>query len=179
MGSTSDFYYRIAVVTLSIPPLRERREDILELAQGMIKHFSDVGGREAPVLDHLAADMLSSYGWPGNVRELENVIERAVLLAEDTIKPEHLGIHVSLNLAILDEATRTLSEVAAEATRNAEGEAIMRALVLSHGSKSKAAELLGVSYKTLLTKVREYKLVADKESGDEEPRDSYNPPQKS
>lgn len=167
-----DFYYRIAVVTLSIPPLRERREDILELAHGMIKHFAAVGGREAPALEPLAEDMLTSYGWPGNVRELENVIERAVLLAEDTIKSEHLGIHVGLNLSILDEATRTLSEVAAEATRNAEGEAIMRALVLSHGNKSKAAELLGVSYKTLLTKVREYKLVAEKDSGDEDARDS-------
>lgn len=164
-----DFYYRIAVVSLSIPPLRERREDILELAHGLIKHFA--AGREVPALEPLAEEILTAYAWPGNVRELENVIERAVLLAEGAIKPEHLGIHVGLNLSVLDEATRTLSEVAAEATRHAEGEAIMRALALSHGNKSKAAELLGVSYKTLLTKVREYKLVPEKESGDEELRE--------
>jgi len=153
-----DFYYRIAVVTLGIPPLRERQEDIPVLIDGLVKHVAALNGKEAPQIDPLAEDMLMTYSWPGNVRELENVIERAVLLAEDVIKPEHLGISICLNLSMLDEASKTLSEVASTAVRQAEGEAIVRALALTDGNKAKAAELLGVSYKTLLTKVRDYHL---------------------
>ena len=92
------------------------------------------------------------------MRELENVLERAVLLTEGVIRPEHLGIQICLNISALEEATRTLSEVTSAAVRQAEGEAIARALNLTDGNKSKAAELLGVSYKTLLLKVREYNL---------------------
>ncbi len=162
-----DFYYRIAVVTLGIPPLRERHEDLPALVDGFVKHFAALNGKEPPGLDPLSEDMLMAYSWPGNVRELENVIERAVLLAEDVIKPEHLGIQICLNLSMLDEASKTLSEVASTAVRQAEGEAIVRALALTDGNKAKAAELLGVSYKTLLSKVREYHLgEADEESAE-------------
>jgi two-component system response regulator FlrC len=153
-----DFYYRIAVVSLGIPPLRERREDILDLVTSFTQHFAAVNGKNPPALDPLAADIMLAYNWPGNVRELENVIERAVLLADTVIKPEHLGIQLCLNVSILDEATKTLSEITHSAVRQAEGEAIQRALQLTDGNKAKAAELLGVSYKTLLTKVREYRL---------------------
>jgi DNA-binding NtrC family response regulator len=155
-----DFYYRIAVVTIELPPLRDRSEDISDLVHGMITHFATVNGREPPTVEPLAMDMLVSYNWPGNVRELENVIERAVLLAGDHIKPEHLGIQVSINFAAFDEATRTLSEVASAAVQEAESEAIARALTITGGNKAQAAELLGVSYKTLLSKVKEYRLSA-------------------
>ena len=153
-----DFYYRIAVVSLGIPPLRERREDILDLVTSFTQHFAAVNGKNPPALDPLAVEIMQAYNWPGNVRELENVIERAVLLADTVIKPEHLGIQLCLNVSILDEATKTLSEITHSAVRQAEGEAIQRALQLTDGNKAKAAELLGVSYKTLLTKVREYRL---------------------
>lgn len=153
-----DFYYRIAVVSLSIPALRERREDILDLARGFVDHFATRSGRPTPVFDQLVEDILESYRWPGNVRELENVMERAVLMADEIIRPEHLGIQVGLDLSILEEAAKTLSQVASAAARQAEEEAIVRALEASKGNKSKAAELLGVSYKTLLAKVREYNL---------------------
>jgi transcriptional regulator with PAS, ATPase and Fis domain len=153
-----DFYYRIAVMTIEIPPLRERPEDIPDLASGMITHFATLHGRDVPTLDSVASDILCAYGWPGNVRELENVIERAVLLAGQEIKPEHLGISVSLDFGAFEEATKTLSEVAMAAARNAEVGAISRALSVTGGNKSQAAQLLGVSYKTLLSKVRDYKL---------------------
>jgi DNA-binding NtrC family response regulator len=153
-----DFYYRIAVVSLGIPPLRDRKEDIVDLAQSFAQHFAALNGRRSPAIDPLSLDILMAYEWPGNVRELENVIERAVLLADTIIKPEHLGIQVCLNVAILDEATKTLSEVTHAAVRHAEGEAIQRALILTEGNKARAAEMLGVSYKTLLTKVKEYRL---------------------
>jgi two-component system response regulator AtoC len=153
-----DFYYRIAVITIELPPLRERHEDIPDLVSGMISHFAHVYGRPSPGLDRIAADMLCTYTWPGNVRELENVIERAVLLAEDEIRPEHLGINVSIDFSAFEDATKTLSEVASAATREAEVGAITRALGVTGGNKMQAAELLGVSYKTLLTKVKDYSL---------------------
>lgn len=151
-----DFYYRIAVVTIDLPPLRERTEDIPDLVHGMVTHFATVSGREPPIVDPLSMDMLVSYSWPGNVRELENVIERAVLLAGEEIKPEHLGIRVSINFSVFDEATKTLAEVSSAAVREAEAEAILRALAITGGNKTQAADLLGVCYKTLLSKIREY-----------------------
>ncbi len=155
-----DFYYRIAVVTLALPPLRDRKEDIPRLIDGLVHHYAAIAGKEVPRIDSLAQEILETYAWPGNVRELENVLERAVLLTEGVIKPEHLGIQICLNISALEEATRTLSEVTSAAVRQAEGEAIARALSLTDGNKSKAAELLGVSYKTLLLKAREYNLGA-------------------
>jgi DNA-binding NtrC family response regulator len=154
-----DFYFRLAVVTLALPPLRERVEDIKPLMQRFINDFSVSMGREDLRICPLAVEILESYSWPGNIRELENVIERAVLLADDEIRPEHLGIQVRLDFKALEEATRTLPEIAAHAVQQAEIEAIARALRITNGNKSKAAQLLGVSYKTLLHKVREYKLI--------------------
>jgi DNA-binding NtrC family response regulator len=153
-----DFYFRLAVVSFTLPPLRERPEDIKPLVERFINHFCETMKRDCPEMCPLAADILESYAWTGNIRELENVIERAILLADDEIRPEHLGIHVRLDLKALEEATRTLPEIAALALQQAEVEAISRALQLTHGNKSKAAQVLGVSYKTLLHKVREYKL---------------------
>ncbi len=153
-----DFYFRLAVVTFSLPPLRKRVEDIKPLMERFITHFRGMMGREELKISPLAADILESYSWPGNIRELENVIERAVLLAGDEIRPEHLGIHLHLDLKALEEATRTLPEIAARAVQQAEVEAIMRALKITNGNKTKASQVLGVSYKTLLHKVKEYKL---------------------
>lgn len=151
-----DFYFRIAVVTLSMPPLRERREDIRPMAERLLKHFALLLGKESLTFDPLSLDILGGYAWPGNIRELENVIERAVLMADGTIKPDDLGIRLHLDLGALDEATKTLPEITAAATRRAEIDAIERALASTGGNKSRAAELLGISYKTLLNKVREY-----------------------
>jgi DNA-binding NtrC family response regulator len=153
-----DFYFRLAVVTFALPPLRDRIEDIKPLMEGFIAHFRGMMGREDLEISRLAVDILESYSWPGNIRELENVIERAVLLADDEIHPEHLGIQLHLDLKALEEATRTLPEIAARAVEHAEIEAISRALKITNGNKTKAAQVLGVSYKTLLHKVKEYKL---------------------
>ncbi len=160
-----DFYFRLAVVTFALPPLRDRVEDIRPLMEHFIDHFRSKMGREDLEISELAADILESYSWPGNIRELENVIERAVLLADDEIRPEHLGIQLQLDLKALEEATRTLPEIAARAVQLAEVEAISRALKITKGNKSKAAQFLGVSYKTLLHKVREYKLAEEETAG--------------
>ena len=92
-----DFYYRIAVISLMLPALRDRKGDIDHLSEYFIDYFSRSSGRDAPKLDDVARDMLRMYRWPGNVRELENVIERAVIMTDEIIKPEHLGINMSLD----------------------------------------------------------------------------------
>ncbi len=153
-----DFYYRLAVMTLMIPPLRERREDISLLIEYYIKSFCDEANRPLPVLSAEARRLLLSHSWPGNARELENVIERAVILAEDQILPDHLGLSVDPTISALQELTCTLPEIATLAARKAEIELITRVLSQTSGNKSRAAELLGVSYKTLLNKVKEYNI---------------------
>jgi transcriptional regulator with PAS, ATPase and Fis domain len=153
-----DFYYRVAVISFSIPPLRERSGDIITLAERFVEYKCAKLGRQTLKIDPVALDILAMYPWPGNIRELDNVMERAVVLADTEIKPEHLGIHVKLDIASLEEATRTLPQIAAQAVRQAEVEAISRVLEVTKGNKSKAAILLGVSYKTLLNKIKEYQM---------------------
>jgi DNA-binding NtrC family response regulator len=153
-----DFYYRLAVVTFNLPPLRERKEDIMPLVERSMKHFAVMMGKENVSIDPVAKDMLMTYSWPGNVRELENVIERAVVMCDHEIRAEHLGIYVRLDLAAIEESIKTLPEIASQAVRRAEVEAIERALHVTGGNKSKAADILGVSYKTLLNKVKEYNI---------------------
>ena len=153
-----DFYYRLAVITFNLPPLRERKEDIMPMVERSMKHFAVMMGKENLTIDPVAQDMLLSYSWPGNVRELENVIERAVLMCDHEIRAEQLGIYVRLDLNAIEESIKTLPEIASQAVRKAEVEAIERALHVTGGNKSKAADILGVSYKTLLNKVKEYNI---------------------
>lgn len=160
-----DFYYRLAVITFNLPPLRERKEDIMPLVERSMRHFAALMGKESISIDPVAQDMLLAYAWPGNVRELENVVERAVLMCDDEIRAEHLGIYVRLDIAAIEESIKTLPEIASQAVRKAEVEAIERALHVTGGNKSKAADLLGVSYKTLLNKVREYSIVCGSAHG--------------
>ena len=152
-----DLYYRIAVVTFEIPALRHRPCDIKLLTSFFLDYFSSQLGKSL-TLDETATMLLQEYRWPGNGRELENVIERAVILAESVIKAEHLGIHLALDLAAIEDSSHTLTEIATLAARNAEISLIKRTLDRTLGNKSKAAQLLGVSYKTLLNKVKEYHL---------------------
>ncbi|MCI5066119.1 sigma-54 dependent transcriptional regulator [bacterium] len=153
-----DFYYRLAVVTLEIPPLRERPNDILPLAEYFLEYFSTVSGKEKLRFSKASKKVLREYTWPGNVRELENVIERASLLAEESILPEHLGVRLQLDYESIHETTQTLPEIAAEASRRAEVTMIERVLRQTRGNKSKASKILGVSYKTLLNKIRDYEI---------------------
>jgi DNA-binding NtrC family response regulator len=158
-----DLFFRLAVFPLEIPPLRERESDIELLA----KHFAaelgkELRGREAALSDEALA-VLHHHSWPGNVRELENVIERACILS-DTMKIEaqDLGLNTKTNED--SEAMKsfdlrgTLSEAAQRAVRCVERQKIVQALAASKGNKMQAAEQLGVSYKTLLTKIKDYEL---------------------
>jgi DNA-binding NtrC family response regulator len=158
-----DLFFRLAVFPLEIPPLRDRESDIDLLA----KHFAaDLGkelrGREATLsVDALAA--LRKHRWPGNVRELENAIERACILSDTMmLEPQDLGLNTSptdnAEAMKLFDLSGSLSEAAQRAVRLVERQKLLVALEASNGNKMQAAEHLGVSYKTLLTKIKDYDL---------------------
>jgi len=158
-----DLFFRLAVFPLEIPPLRERESDILLLA----KHFAAQLGRELrkreATLSDEACAALQAHHWPGNVRELENAIERACILSDSMVlEPKDLGLATAsgersetLNLFDL---SGTLSDVGQRALRFVERNKIREALSKTEGNKGRAAEDLCVSYKTLLTKIKDYNL---------------------
>ncbi|HYO77044.1 MAG TPA: helix-turn-helix domain-containing protein, partial [Thermoanaerobaculia bacterium] len=139
-----DLYYRINVVTLAVPPLRERTEDVTSLAREFVR---------ATKVKRFAADaqrLIASYTWPGNVRELRNAIERAALLEDsDRITAASLPIRADDNLlASAARATWTLDEL--------ESHYISEVLRRTRRNYSKAAEILGINRKTLLEKRKKY-----------------------
>ena len=158
-----DLFFRLAVFPIEVPPLRDRDDDIVLLA----RHFAaeigkELRGREAQLTpDALAA--LTQHHWPGNVRELENAIERACILSDTLmLEPGDLGLGPSgtrevESLEQLD-LSGTLSEAAHRALQVVERRKIASALEANLGNKSKTAEDLGVSYKTLLNKIKDYSL---------------------
>ncbi len=155
-----DLFYRLNVFPVRVPPLRERKEDIPLLVEYFInKHCNEM---KTPVksVSKEALDILMGYHWKGNVRELENTIERAVILCDgDVITPDHFVLSkevVSGPVTAFSSTEGTLESVAKEALRTAETKRISSALHETRGNKSKAAEILQVSYKTLLTKIKEY-----------------------
>jgi DNA-binding NtrC family response regulator len=157
-----DLFFRLAVFPIDIPPLRERGDDVVLLG----RHFAaqmgnEMRGREATLSDaSLAA--LRSHRWPGNVRELENSIERACILADEpSLEPRDLGFgaeEVRSPKSLGFDTSGTLSEAAERAVALVERQKITDALAESDGNKTRAAEALGVSYKTLLTKIKDYNL---------------------
>jgi DNA-binding NtrC family response regulator len=158
-----DLFFRLAVFPLEIPPLRDRNDDIILLATHFAAQLGkELRGREASLSeDALAA--LKAHSWPGNVRELENAIERACILTDTmTLEATDLGLggpvlQESEGLRSID-LSGSLSEVSDRASRYVERRKISEALKTNSGNKSRTAEDLGVSYKTLLTKIKDYDL---------------------
>jgi transcriptional regulator with PAS, ATPase and Fis domain len=149
-----DLFYRLNVIPLNIPPLRERREDIMPLARVMLREIiKDSVGREMKI-DPQAETILGNYNWPGNVRELSNLLERIVSSLEgDTIFARHIPAHLygSPKGAALPEALM-LKDV----MDRAEKEAIRHALAVSKGNKAHAAKLLGIHRTLLYKKIRKH-----------------------
>jgi DNA-binding NtrC family response regulator len=151
----SDLYYRLNVVPLSIPPLRERREDILDLAAHFLRKHATAPGdfhRIAPDL----ANGLQSHSWPGNVRELENFIRRSLALSTEQV----LGPELLAHLESSPEVQRPASITAGVSLRDAERELLERTLEATGGNRTRAAELMGVSLRTVRNKIRNYGLPA-------------------
>lgn len=155
-----DLFYRLSVFPVEIPPLRERTDDIPVLVEHFISRFSREMNMKHKSIGPGAMDMLMKYSWKGNVRELENVVERAMILSEgDTLEKRHFRLApLEAPDSMHDETLLegTLDEVGKAALKAAESGRIRKALEDTHGNKTRAAELLKVSYKTLLTKIKDY-----------------------
>ncbi|MBX5482711.1 MAG: sigma-54-dependent Fis family transcriptional regulator [Myxococcaceae bacterium] len=170
-----DLFYRLNVVQLRVPPLRERPDDVPLLARSFIERFNRELNRETPVvgLSPEAEALLVSYAWPGNVRELENAMERAVLLAEgDHIAPENLPEKIWAQKGPpLCPAGADISRLAAQpdlslkrAMRELEETFIRAALRRTKGNRTRAAEVLEISHRALLYKIKEYGIDPDAEA---------------
>ena len=160
-----DLYFRLSVFPITVPPLRERPGDIPLLARYFVDRFCRDLKKKPLVLSPGAMDDLQSYRWPGNVRELQNCIERAVILAEgDTILPRHLNLSFAAPLQSEEpvspfanfDLTGTLTEVTRRITAQVERAKIEEILKEAQGNKGRAAELLQISYKMLLAKLKEH-----------------------
>ncbi len=160
-----DLYYRLNVVNIHLPALRERPEDIPLLAARFLKETAEENGRDVQGLEPKAAMALGSYRWPGNVRELRNVVESAVVLSKDSfITPEDLPPHITQR-SEEDGIRIPLGVSMSEAER-----IIIRAnLNALGGNKSRTSEILGIGRKTLHRKIHEYGMASEflKNSGDE------------
>jgi len=180
-----DLFYRLNVVQIDMPPLRQRREDIPHLAEHFVRKYCIQNGREPLAIDPAAMQLLQHYDWPGNVRELENNIERAVVLCSgDAIQPEDLApkLRGADSSSCLRQArTKSLDSLAQELVSRAlqqdpnagglyervmhcvERELISRVLDRCHGVRIKAAAMLGINRNTLHKKLQELGLNASGE----------------
>jgi DNA-binding NtrC family response regulator len=150
----SDLYYRLNVIAIRIPPLRERLDDIPLLANHYLEHFRQKNKKDIREIDREAMKALMSYDWPGNVRELENVMERAVILCQyDTINVECLP--KKMKMFVQEE----YPEVREFNLPEIEKRTILKALDKSSWNQSKAARLLGISRKQLRTKMKNLDLL--------------------
>jgi two-component system response regulator HydG len=142
-----DLFYRLNVITITIPPLRERGEDVLLLAHHFLTQFAAESGKAALEFSDEALQSLLSYNWPGNVRELENVIQRLVVMTDgDVIDVPDLPSLMRFSALRKTGLTRTLAEV--------ESEYITNVLASVDGNKTRAAEILGIDRKTLREKLK-------------------------
>jgi DNA-binding NtrC family response regulator len=150
-----DLYYRLNVFAMELPPLRQRRDDIPLLVQAFLTEFNRVNAKNIRAVDQDAMHLLEHYAWPGNIRELRNVIERATILAEgDFIEPRHLPPTL---VARGEEAIPTLTIAPGTTVDEAERRLILLTLEHTRNNKTRAAEILGISLKTLHNKLNRMK----------------------
>jgi len=159
-----DLFFRLNVVRVDVPPLRERREDIQLLAEHFLQKYSTELGRPVPILTDAAIQSLLAYAWPGNVRELENLMERAAVLCRGkSIEAQHLPLDVARGASATEpSAAADLSDVDSLLMRDhveaVEKRLIQAALERSDDNKSAASRLLGVSERALWYKIKKYGL---------------------
>ncbi len=150
-----DLFYRISAISVYLPPLRERREDILPLANAFLKRFAAQANRTLNTFSQAAADRLVSFDWPGNIRQLQNEIQRAVLLCEGP-NVEASDLSVSETQAVAPEGHDTSYTLLEGVERNA----ILQMLRETGGNKLEAARKLGIGRQTLYNKIKDYGIEA-------------------
>ena len=174
-----DLYYRLNVINIVLPPLRERREDVPLLAEHFLKQQAKQSGQGPRDLSDEALDLFLRYDWPGNIRELENEIMRASALSKDEIRPEHLSPQLvegartplgenpkSTQIRSFLLSGKTLKELVAEEVDQIETAAISEVLRRTKYKKSKAAQILGISRPTLDAKIDKHELTRERVLGD-------------
>ena len=148
-----DLFYRLNVINIRVPPLRERKEDLSQLVEHFLKLYSAKHGRNVPKATAEARALLKAYDYPGNARELANVIERAVIVAAGKKLEEHdlpSGLSAAVNAQQLKEKPRSLAQV--------EAAYISEMLAATGGNKTECARILGISRKNLYEKIARYKI---------------------
>ena len=148
-----DLYYRLNVFTICVPPLRERKSDVLQLADHFVEKYARLHGRSIKRISTPAIDMLMTYHWPGNVRELENTIERAILVADGDVIHGH---HLSPTLQTAEASGTVVSGSLGEAVAAFESNLIQDALKTTRGNRARAARLLGTTERIINYKIRRY-----------------------
>jgi transcriptional regulator with PAS, ATPase and Fis domain len=152
-----DLFFRLNVITITIPPLRERGDDTLRLASHFAAKYAREFGRPVPRFSEAALRVIADYYWPGNVRELENFVQRIVVMSErECIDVTDLPAHMRFSAAREAGLNRSLAEVEAEHIKNV--------LASVDGNKSRAAEILGIDRKTLRDKLKKPKETPPKET---------------
>ncbi|GAF94430.1 unnamed protein product, partial [marine sediment metagenome] len=148
-----DLYYRLNVFPIHLPPLRERRADILQLADYFVERYSKASSKNVLRISTPAIDMLMAYHWPGNVRELENCIERAVLLSTDGVIH---GYHLPPTLQTAEASGTVLTGTLQATLDNMERELVLDALKSSRGNMAKAARALGLTERVMGLRVSKH-----------------------
>jgi transcriptional regulator with GAF, ATPase, and Fis domain len=163
-----DLFFRLSVFPITVPPLRERKGDIVLLARYFIDRFCRDLKKKALVLSPDAEEHLRAYHWPGNVRELQNCIERAMILVDgDVIHPRQLNLSFSPPASAPEpppdpwasfDLTGTLNDVARRGAAEAERRKIVQTIEQAAQDKARASEMLGVTYKVFMSKLREHRI---------------------
>ena len=157
-----DLYYRLAVVPIHIPPLRQRGEDVLLIAEHLLERFRHELRKPRLKLTPDAIAALQAHSWPGNVRELQNALERAAILNDAEIRASDLvlaaNVRASAAAAAAVDLNGSLPQVCSQAVRSVERAKIEATLRECGWNKAQAAQRLGISYKTLLSKIHAYEL---------------------
>ena len=143
-----DLYFRLNVITIAVPPLRDRGDDVLILARHFADKFAFAAGKPVPKLSDRAIEVLMNYAWPGNVRELENLMQRLVVMTDgSSVEVADLPPLMRFKVAREQNLTRTLAEV--------ESDYVRRVIDSVDGNRTKAAEILGIDRKTLRQKLKD------------------------
>ncbi|MCA9073425.1 MAG: sigma-54-dependent Fis family transcriptional regulator [Planctomycetaceae bacterium] len=158
-----DLYYRISVVSIILPPLRERRADIPVLTDHFVKDFSQQYGKEVQGVSRAARQALMAYEWPGNIRQLRNTIERMLILDTDGLLdvndlPEEISPLAGQELEGAAYAAAGVDTLTGRPLKDVEAYYIRKALELSGGNREEAATMLGIGERTLYRKIKEYEL---------------------
>jgi transcriptional regulator with PAS, ATPase and Fis domain len=153
----NDLYYRLNVFNIHMPVLREHRDDIPDLVQGLLREVNTKHSRQVATVSEAVLNAFRNYAWPGNVRELQNAIEYAVVLSRsDVIGVKELPAEIQLPPALQQTELGGTPRKGVQTLDDVERNAILQALAECRGNKKKAAELLGIQRPTLYNKLKRY-----------------------